>query len=150
MNKYIFSFVILGLLAVSAPVFADNGKNKHASSTVMTAADLACMRNAINARETAIQGSFSRFAASISNALVVRQKALTDAWSQTDRTVRRTAIKTAWKTYTDSLKQAHRTLRTERDNAWNTFKTTSKNNCHASKVDLDNFMDHNRKAEISI
>lgn len=88
-----------------------------------------CIQKAVDSRETTVATSWTKLATSVTTALSVRQKALFDAWGLSDGTSRTTAIKAAWETWKKSHRDAFRTLKTDRDTAWKTFRTTVKDEC---------------------
>lgn len=102
---------------------------KHASSTPI---NMACIQTAVDVRETAIGTAFDTMQSAIKSGLATRKSSLHDAWGMTDRTARRTAIKTAWAKWTSDQKAAQLALKTGRKAAWTTFQTAAK----ACKVTL--------------
>jgi hypothetical protein len=120
----------------------DELKTKWEKGKSVAHVDASCVQKAVDTRETAMQDVFSKSNASISDALKVRQAALYAAWglsiasttaSTTPSTVsaRNVALKNAWSAWKDARNTAAKTMRTERDAAWKTYKTTMKNTCKA-------------------
>lgn len=91
--------------------------------------DASCVQKAVDTREVALQGVFSKSNASVIDALKARQTALYAAWGKTVVSERNVALKETWKTWTDTRKAISKTMKTERDTAWKTFKTTVKDSC---------------------
>jgi|GEM_PF-2866464 ribosomal protein S20 len=102
---------------------------KHASSTPV---DTACVQTALDTRETAIGAAFDTMQSAVKAGLTTRKSSLHDAWGLSDRTARRTAIKTAWAKWSSDNKAAQTALRTSRKTIWNTFQSTVKNTCKTS------------------
>lgn len=97
--------------AAAVPAFAQT--TPLSTSMPPKTLNVACMAAAIDKRDTAIAATFDTLKA----AIMTRKDALKAAWSQTDKKMRRAAIKTAWKAYAASVASA----RTARKAAWTTF-----------------------------
>lgn len=84
--------------------------------------DPACMKVAIDKRETAIIGAVDTFNAAVKAAHEARKTALMSAWDKATVKERRQAIRDARKAFKMSAKEARQTLREARKDAWNTFQ----------------------------
>ncbi|MEK7493863.1 MAG: hypothetical protein AAB630_01765 [Patescibacteria group bacterium] len=134
-QKFIGISLFIALLTLAAfPVLATNGATStNATSTkervkpaVLSSLDVACIKSAVEKRDTAIIAAFDTLHDSAKTALTARKTALLAAWDITDRTARRAALKAAWKTYGDAIKSARATFRDARLAAWKQFRTDSK------------------------
>jgi hypothetical protein len=94
--------------------------------------DASCVQTAVDTREVAVQNAFGTSDTAVMDALKARQTALYAAWGQTEVNARNIALKNAWKAWKDAQKAAGKTLKSERDTAWKTFKTTVKDTCKVS------------------
>ena len=83
----------LGLMLslIALPVIADN-QNSNSNST-NKAVDLTKMQTAIDTRDTSILLAWDTYSDVVKGALEARKTALKAAWTLTDKTTRRTAIK---------------------------------------------------------
>lgn len=127
----VLGFAVLG----SGIAFAQNNNgavttSENSATTTsmppMANTGIACVKDAVVAREAAIGTSFSTFSASISTALSARATALANAWSLTDGTARRTARNAAWTEYKNASKAAKATFKTSKKAAWKIFNDASK------------------------
>lgn len=96
--------------------------------------DTACVKTAIEKRETAIATMFGESSAAITNALVARKASTLAAWNEIDKKLRREALKTTAGQYRAAIKKARADLRTGRNAAWKDFKTVRKA-CGAGAMD---------------
>lgn len=83
---------------------------------------IACMKSAVEKRETSLITAFKTFADSHMIAREARKSALSAAWSIEDKIERRSAIKKAWADYKISRKAARQTWNTQRIAAWTEFQ----------------------------
>ncbi len=104
---------------------------KRELGTKLQDVDALCVQKAVDTREVAIQKAWTALNTSLSDALIVRQKALYDAWGLSDVSARATALKSAWTAWKDAHKSIFTTLKTNRTAIWNAYKTTMKNECKA-------------------
>ncbi len=104
------------------------------AANTFSAADLACVQTAVDARETTIGTAFNTYSTAMASALSARKAALHTAWGMTDNTARRTARNAAWSTFKTASKAAHRALKASRHSAWATFRTASAA-CHVPAVE---------------
>lgn len=113
-KKDLARIVVTGAMfaAAALPAFAETIPSTPTIKTPNTL-DLACMASAVGTRDTAIAGMFD----TLKNAVITRENALKTAWSQTDKKVRRDAIKAVWKSYASSVVSA----RSTRKAAWTAF-----------------------------
>ena len=125
-KKIIISLVILSFALAGALIVSAQTTGTDIVATPTASIDIACMKTAVEAREDAVKAAFDKFSSSISLALQTRKSELSTAWTITDKTQRRNAIKTAWKNFTKSKKDATKIFRTEKLAAWKQFKTSRK------------------------
>ena len=101
-------------------------EERHATSTAATAANIACVAAAVDAREAALDTGVGTFASDINAAYTARKSALATAYAQTDPGAIRTSVKTAWKTFAAALRLAGKNWKTVQRGAWEQFKTAVK------------------------
>lgn len=106
---------MLSFLFTSAPVFA-------LSPVPPTEATInaECMKSAIEVRDTSIMTGLDTFSGKVRTALTIRKDALKASWDMSGKT-RRDSIKSAWRTYSTSIKSAKQEHQAARRAAWNTF-----------------------------
>ncbi len=121
--------IILGLFAFAllvAPVaFAERGSESARVKTTKTV-NTTCVGTAVGVREDAVMTAWGKFDDAVTAVLTARKTALVSAWSLTDASARRSAVKTAWATAKKDRKTAASTYKTERKAAWSAFKTAVK------------------------
>jgi hypothetical protein len=118
---------------------ATSTRTKWEKGASIAAIDASCVQKAVDTREIAVQSVFNESNATINDALKARQAALYAAWGMTSASTtsttlvsaRNVALKNAWNTWRDARAAAAKTLKTGRDAAWTTFKTTVKDTCKA-------------------
>lgn len=115
---------LLGISALPVATLANEGNLETMRST--PSIDAACMKTAIDKRETAVINAIDAFNASLKSAHTARKSALMSAWDKTERKERRKAQLEARKAFKDSAKSARETLRDARKSAWETFGTDAK------------------------
>jgi hypothetical protein len=93
-----------------------------------------CVRSAIATREASVRSSYATMMNGMLAALDTRATALANAWMLEDKTARRSARDTAWKTWKNTSKTTRETYRNARDTAWKTFHTSIKA-CNARDVE---------------
>ena len=108
---------MLSFLFTSAPAFALSPV-----PPVERTINAECMKAAIEVRDTAIIGGLDIFSSKVRTALTVRKDALKAAWDMTGKS-RRDSIKSAWRTYSMSVKSAKNEHQSARRATWNTFHT---------------------------
>lgn len=103
-------------------------KSKNASSTkdIYKNIDATCVSEAVLVREDAITSAWSAFNTDVTDVLTARKTALTNAWAITDAKERKTAVRQAWETSKKDRKSAALEYKTAKKNAWSTFKTSAK------------------------
>lgn len=122
------------LLGSFAPGVLANEEDSDENENPARVVDIACMKTAVETRETAILAAFNKFSDAGVAALEKRKTDLVAAWGISDREDRQDAIKTAWSTFKESAKIAKRTLKKERKDAWKAFKEARKA-CGGSQED---------------
>ena len=121
-----------------APVLAMNESGEHDRGGFMPSSktvDIACVKTAMDARETALMAGWATFNTSITSAYTMRKAALDAAWVMTDANARKTAIKAAWDAFKKSKQAAAKQWRTDQKAAWLAFRTATKT-CKAGDVDV--------------
>lgn len=108
---------MLSFLFTSAPAFALSPV-----PPVERTINAECMKAAIEVRDTAIIGGLDIFSGKVRTALTVRKDALKASWDLSGKS-RRDSIKSAWRTYSMSVKSAKNEHQSARRAAWNTFHT---------------------------
>lgn len=117
----------LSLLAGAfVPSVRANDEGEDSEAREVKVVDIACMKTAVEPRETAILAAFNKFSTAGVAALTERKTDLVAAWGISDREDRKEAIKMAWSDFKESAKTAKRTLKKERKEAWKTFKEAAK------------------------
>ncbi len=114
MKKYLLSFLLLGFLT---------------PGITFAARDIACVKNAVNTRESSIISAYTKFNTSMVSALEKRKTSLSEAWSKTESSERKVARKEAFSTFKSSKKSAASTYKSDKKSAWSTYKTTVVNTC---------------------
>ena len=87
------------------------------------------MATAVSERETDLLSAWTKLTSGISEALTERSTALAAAWNNTSAKDAATASKAAWSTWKKEKVDLHKTFKSERKAAWDSFKTTAKNEC---------------------
>ncbi len=95
--------------------------------------DASCMQTAINAREESIVDAWETFATDMTEALTARASALDTAWASSETSTRNTLLKSLWKEWSTSSKEAHKSMKDARKESWDTFRATAKSTC---KIEL--------------
>ncbi len=114
MKKYLLSFLLLGFLT---------------PGITFAARDTACVKKAVEARESSIISAYSKFNTSMVSALEKRKTSLSEAWSKSEVSERKAARKEAFSTFKSSRKSAASTYKADKKSAWSTYKTTVVNTC---------------------
>jgi len=109
------------------PAFASDATlSVRASKTNQKALDVSCVQTAVVTRETTLDGGIATNNAAQTSAYLTRKNALSTAWTQTDATLRKTAIENAWSSFKTARKNAAQQWKSTRDSAWKTFKSAIK------------------------
>ncbi len=114
--------------ATSTPRMIGGGVPKKGDSfpSSLSSDAIACMKTAVEARETSIISATSAFHSSVAAALDARKTALLAAWSLSDATEIKTAIKSAGDGFGSSHKTASKTFESAKKTAMTTFKSSQK------------------------
>jgi len=96
--------------------------------------DIACMKTAVEKRETALLDAYKAYSTKIQAAYETRKNDLLAAWSITDAKERQTAVKNAWNKYHQSVKTAFSEWKKSEKTAWSEFLKEAKN-CKATAVE---------------
>jgi hypothetical protein len=128
MKKAILSLFLLSLMVSPLTyVFADDDESEESSSSGKSkTVDIACVSAAVSTREDSIISAWGKFDDSITASLTARKAALVTAWTLTDASARKKAVRAAWETARKSRKEASKLYKGERRSAWNTFKSAVK------------------------
>ncbi|MDP2788727.1 MAG: hypothetical protein Q8O46_01570 [bacterium] len=121
--------IALGLFALSlafAPIaFAERG-SEDARVRTNSSVNITCVGTAVGVREDAIMSAWSKFDDAVTAVLTARKTALVAAWSLTDTSTRKNAVKAAWATAKKDRKAVANTHKSERRAAWTSFKTAAR------------------------
>ena len=132
--------IAVTFLAVGFAAFAENQPNQPPTApsvnTATSASVLACVKTAVDKRETAIQTVFSAFNASITSALQTRKTELSAAWGVAEKGARNQAIKSAWEKFKTAKRGASDTFNKARKSAWSQF-TIDRKACKATSTGED-------------
>lgn len=124
MTKIIGLVLSLALLLSVSAVFAqDSTSTATTTTTIQPVVNIACVKTAVDTRETAIGSAVSTAATAVNSAYATRKTALLAAWDIQDNASRKSAIKTAWETWKQSLKDTRKTFNDARKAAWKQFAT---------------------------
>lgn len=88
--------------------------------------DGACAATAVEKRDNAIISAWDTFTAARKTALTTRRDSLISAWNNAAKGTRKSALKSAWRTFRSSAKQARRAYKNSVKSAWKTFKSDLK------------------------
>ena len=86
------------------------GQQRDSFPSSLSSEAIACMKTAVEARETSIISATSAFHSSIATALDARKTALVDAWSLSSATEIKTALKSAGSSFESSQKLPQKLL----------------------------------------
>lgn len=131
MKKILFTFV---LIAMSLGMFSFASAD--VTPTPVPTPGLVCMQNAVAKRDGVIITAWGKFSTAITTALNVRKNDLVAAWGVNDKKERRRAINASWNAFGKSNKNARAVLKTERNSAWNQFKTDAKG-CRINNISVE-------------
>ncbi len=87
---------------------------------------IACVRTAVTNRESSLDSAIGIYTQSVNTAYSTRASALASAYTLTDRTSIRNAVRAAWSAFNSSMKSARKAWQSARESAWNTFRTASR------------------------
>lgn len=129
MNKKLLSAILsVGVFASALPAMA---------ASAPSTAQISCVSNAVNARESTLVGSISTYSQSLNSAYSTRAAALQQAYSQAPgQGVIKKAVKSAWSDFTVAMKSARTSWQSARKSAWATFGSAVKA-CKAPAVATD-------------
>lgn len=128
MIKKIVSALVLVLFALTAmPAAFAQDANSPATTTPPvyvgpTSEQLACVKAAVDVRETSLIAILDSFYSAMKTAFETRKTELLAAWSITDGKERRKARNAAWKKFTKTSRDAIRKHRNDRKEAWKKFE----------------------------
>lgn len=92
----------------------------------------ACMRAAINTRETALIKSWETYTSTLKTGLSVRKEALQEAWGIADQKERKGVLAEISKTWKKTSADAYKKLRADQKARLDTFKKDTKGQCRAT------------------
>jgi hypothetical protein len=102
--------------------------------TSFAAGDVACVKTAVETRESSLIAAYGKFNTAIVAAMEKRKDSLSDAWSQSEAAARKSARKSAFSTFKSERKSAVSTFKSEKKSAWTTFKSTVTSTCKAPEA----------------
>ena len=144
----VLTLLMAGTLA--APAFAEEMTTSvRTDTTVASQSDLACMGNAVDAREAAVLTARTDFNARIIAALTVRRAALKAAFTISNNNDRRVAIKSTWDSFSKASVSARAQYKTDIKTDWKIF-TDAVKACHVDadvrvKSESDHDNDHENR-----
>jgi len=121
MKKILLVLFSAILLAAGTLVFAVDQ-----ATTTTPKIDSACMKSAIDKRDTALISAFDTYQVSIKAALSTRQSALKAAWDITDKQARNKALKAAWQNYKTAVQAAKKVFKNAKQASWQQFSKDRK------------------------
>lgn len=89
----------------------------------LTTTQIACVKTALDKRETTLIAGHDTYATAIKNAYTARKTALLSAWDKTDTQERRTAVRAADEAFRTAVKTARNSWNETRRVIWKTFST---------------------------
>lgn len=137
MTKQILKTIIISSLFIPFLANAQSTTTQATSTATTTQAQVmnafnACVKTAIDKRESAITSAKGAYASTTASLLSARKDAEAKALLLTDETAKKEALKKAKETYRTGMKQAQNTLKTGRETIWKTFET-EKSKCVGEK-----------------
>ena len=116
------SFAMLALLfGVGSVAQAKEKPERTPKVQVSASINVACMQSAIVERDNAVIAAVNTYHTAVVSALTARRDAFSTAWAITDRTARKTALKTALETFRSARKSASETFHKAKESAWSEF-----------------------------
>ncbi len=88
--------------------------------------DVACVKSALDKRDTAIETSVDAYHVAVSAALKIRKEAFKAAWDNLVVTDRNAAMRAATAAYQMSVKDARTAMKTSHRTIWDQYKTDMK------------------------
>lgn len=133
-SSLLVSFIIFGALPVAMAQTTTPTNITAATTTAVVKSqarviNIACVKNAIDARDGALISAVDAYAASAKSALSTRRLALKSAWDLTGKEQRK-ALLTAWRDYRNALRKAKKDIQQARQNIWKDFYASRKS-CNA-------------------
>lgn len=126
MKKFtMFSVLVVALLLVTVPVFAEDTTTATAPAATVSS-KITCVGVAVAVREAALGVAVSAHFDAVKAAYATRVNELAGAYSNTTTATLKVGIKTAWADFSKSTKAAATTWRTSRNAAWSAFRTAAK------------------------
>ena len=105
------------------------GTNTETMRGTLKELDGTCIQDLVGERDLKIYDAFSAFNTSMLSALGERRTSVFDAWGESEAKIRNAAIKDAYTEWKQDSSTAHRTLKSARKEAWDTFKADAKSEC---------------------
>ncbi len=113
-------------LAVALPALAQTGSTTQPQTTTMSSTSkIACIGTAVAAREQTLGTAYTTFTTASAGAYSARASALSNAYSQTSLSSVKTEVKTAWITFSSSMKSVRKVWQGSRDGAWKKYRTSA-------------------------
>lgn len=123
-KKLFFLLVVMSLMALTAPVWAQTGRGKN-TDRPKNNSNIECLAAAVNIREQALGSALATHNQALTTAYISRATALKSAYAQTDRTKIKEAVRAAWDAFNKTSKEVRRGWKNSRDSAWRTFRTAA-------------------------
>lgn len=115
-NRATKFFLVIGLLLVYFPVLAQQGTSKAPRE-----ADISCIQNAIDERDTSLANMATSWASAVKDSLEARRDGEKASWNISNYKERRLAQRKAWSDYDKIIRTANKTKTKERVEAWKKF-----------------------------
>ena len=130
-TKFISASVLVLFALTALPVAFAEETTSTPTSTPRTGGpttnQLACVKTAVEKRETALIATLESFYNAMKAAFETRKTELLAAWSITDGKERRKARYEAWKKFTKTYRESRKTHNNTRKEIWKTFGQEAKN-----------------------
>lgn len=94
----------------------------NATTTSLTNANIACIKPALEIRETMVASAYSTMSSCVNTALGARKTALLAAWTIAATGERNSTINKVWNDFRKARKECQNTYKTASKNAWSAYK----------------------------
>ncbi len=116
-----YILAIVGLIFFSAvPAFSV------AQTQTSDVVKIACVSGAVSVRERKLSASFTKYSTAMNTAYTSRATDLANGYLTASSSVAKVNVKNAWNKFKTTSKNASKTWKTERNTAWSEYKNTVK------------------------
>ncbi len=119
------SSFVLSMAMFAVPVLANTLPQRVATNDSI-ATQIACVKTAVSARETAIDAAVVTHASAVQSAYTTRATELAGAYSNTTAKTLQAGVKVSWADFNKSVKSAATAWKTSRNAIWSTFRASAK------------------------